>query len=80
MNRTILVCSLFAAQMIFTPAYAASGSYTQSCRNISTRGRDLVATCRNQNGQWIRTTLPDYLSCRPGSIVNVNGNLSCDRQ
>jgi hypothetical protein len=82
MKRIILVCSLFASQMIFTPALASSptGSYTQSCRNIQQRGRDLVAQCKDANGRWVSTTLDDYISCRPGKIDNVNGRLFCERK
>ncbi|MFN6540462.1 MAG: hypothetical protein RM021_029530 [Nostoc sp. EkiNYC01] len=81
MKRTILVCSLFAAQMIMMPAFAIpSGSYTQSCTNIRQKGRDLVAKCKNTRGQWVSTTLADYLSCRPGQIDNINGSLFCERR
>ncbi|MBD2361282.1 hypothetical protein [Anabaena sp. UHCC 0399] len=86
MKPTILVCSLFAAQIVFAPAFATTGSYTQSCRNIKTRavpiarGREyfeLAADCRNRRGQWVSTTLQNYHRCRPGTINNQDGRLVC---
>ena len=82
MKRTILVLSVFASQMMFTPVFAAnpSGSYTRTCKNIRQSARDLVANCKNTSGIYVSTTLPDYLSCRPGKIDNINGKLFCERR
>ena len=81
MKRTILVLSLFASQIMFTPAFAAnpSGSYTRTCKDIRQSSRDLVANCKNTSGKYVSTTLSDYLSCRPGKIDNINGQLLCER-
>jgi hypothetical protein len=80
-KQTILACSLFAAQMVFLPAFAApAGSYTNSCRNIHIKARPgleptLIAECRNQGGKWIPAELIGYRSCK--TIDNVNGRLAC---
>ena len=82
MKQTILVLSLFTTQMLFMPAFAAkpSGSYTRTCKNVRQSARDLVANCKNTSGKYVRATLNDYLSCRPGKIDNINGQLFCERR
>lgn len=82
MKRTILVLSVFAVQMMFTPAFAADppGSYRLSCKNIRQSARDLVANCKKMSGRYVSTTLPDYTSCRTGKIDNVDGQLFCERR
>ncbi|WP_414621452.1 hypothetical protein [Calothrix sp. CCY 0018] len=58
MKKVILVSSLFAAQMLLLPAFAApAGSYTQSCRNIKVTNvrpglePTLEAECLDKRGQ-----------------------------
>ncbi|AKG21670.1 hypothetical protein [Calothrix sp. 336/3] len=81
MKKIILVSSLFAAQMLLLPAFAApTGSYTQSCRNIKTNIRPgleptLEAECLDKRGQWKYTRLVGYRSCN--AIDNDNGRLVC---
>ena len=53
-----------------------AGSYTQTCRNINTRGNTLEADCDTGNGQWNRTSLSNYQRC--GEIANINGTLRCN--
>lgn len=53
------------------------GSYRDSCRNVRVDGDDLVAECRNRDGDWHRTTLDDYRRCN-GEVVNDDGRLRCD--
>jgi len=54
-----------------------SGSYQQSCNNVSFQAGRLSATCSNPNGQPIASSL-DIDSCRPDSdIVTVYGRLAC---
>jgi hypothetical protein len=55
------------------------GSYTQTCREVRTRGDDLTAVCQNMNGQWVGSTLDGYNRCA-GEIVNDDGRLECTRR
>jgi hypothetical protein len=57
---------------------APLGSYRDSCRNVRIDGDDLVAECRNRDGDWHRTTLNDYRRCGD-EISNDDGRLRCDR-
>jgi len=50
--------------------------YTQTCKDIKSHGDELRARCKNVNGDWQDSSLPDYRKCH-GEIVNQNGNLSC---
>jgi hypothetical protein len=86
MKKAILVGSVFAAQIVFAPAFAIpAGSYTRTCRGIEESryynggryvGR-LSASCQDLQGRWVNTYLDDYRYCNPGIIVNNNGNLQC---
>lgn len=58
---------------------APSGSYVQTCRDISTTGNTLEATCDTGTGDWTRTSLPDANQCTPGSIQNIHGRLECTK-
>lgn len=58
--------------------YGPSGSYSQSCREVRTRGDDLTAVCQTMNGQWVESTLDHYDRCS-GEIVNDDGQLQCTR-
>jgi CVNH domain-containing protein len=53
-----------------------NGSYADSCRDIWVQGGDLHAQCRHSNGEWTRTDLKNYPSCRNG-IDNIEGSLRC---
>ncbi len=55
-----------------------SGSYSQSCQNISTSGNTLQASCQKKNGRWRQTSLRNYNRCN-GDIINNNGKLQCAR-
>jgi hypothetical protein len=55
-----------------------SGSYSQSCQNISTNGNTLQASCQKKNGGWRQTSLRNYNRCN-GDIANNNGKLQCSR-
>ncbi|HEX3153322.1 MAG TPA: CVNH domain-containing protein, partial [Candidatus Angelobacter sp.] len=58
---------------------APRGSYSQSCREIETRGDSLRAVCQTVNGNWIETGINDYDRC-VGDIVNDDGRLECTRR
>ena len=53
-----------------------AGNYSQTCRDISTRGNTLRARCQNGDGDWVDTYLDSYSRCRSG-ISNINGQLRC---
>jgi hypothetical protein len=79
-HATLIVSALAALAMMNETSSAApapSGSYQQSCRDISAGGGVLVATCR-KGSNWNYTTLADYRDC-DGDIANVNGRLTCVR-
>jgi len=59
--------------------YGPRGSYSQTCREIRTRGDDLRAVCQTMNGQWVSSTLDGYNRC-VGEIVNDDGRLECTRR
>ncbi|MDF3074837.1 MAG: hypothetical protein K0S54_2504 [Alphaproteobacteria bacterium] len=52
------------------------GSWNQSCRNARIVRDDLVAECRQRDGDWIRTRL-DLDDCRGRAVTNDNGRLRC---
>ncbi len=70
-----LITMVFSSPALLS-AQRPSGSYQQTCRDIHVRGNTLEADCQNGNGQWNRTSMPDYGRCN-GSIVNDAGNLRC---
>jgi hypothetical protein len=53
-----------------------SGSYQQSCRDISMRGDDLQARCRDERGRYHNSLLDGADRCW-GDIANSNGHLIC---
>ena len=53
-----------------------SGSYQQSCTNVWMNGSTLTASCSNNSGQLVRSSL-DVNGCR-GDIANINGQLRCN--
>ena len=56
-----------------------SGSYQQSCRRARLDDGVLTATCTNDNGNWVRSSL-QVSRCRPWTDVgNINGRLRCVR-
>ena len=54
------------------------GSYTQTCRNIRTRGDRLDAECQTRDGNWRHTSLDDIDRCG-SAIANDDGRLVCGR-
>jgi hypothetical protein len=58
------------------PAAAQNGTYQQSCKNIKVSGDTLYARCKDTNGNYRDTQLPNVSRCR-GDIGNINGNLQC---
>jgi CVNH domain len=56
------------------------GSYQASCKDIQVTGNDLIATCKKNNGNWMKTRLPNYPSCRIATIDNLDGLLACNRK
>src|SRR5215475_8962587 len=53
------------------------GTYEQSCKNISVRGDDLRARCKDVYGRYHDTVLDHADRCW-GDISNNNGNLVCE--
>jgi len=53
-----------------------AGSYRDSCNNAYMTGRTLNASCRDNRGRYVRTTL-DTRTCGRRGIANVNGRLTC---
>src|SRR5215469_10888734 len=81
--RRVLVFSLLSSAFIFfslaTPAMAQgipTGSYQQTCNNVSVNGAVLVANCQDRNGTWRSAQLPGFQNCN-ADIMNDNGNLRC---
>src|SRR5262249_36306136 len=52
------------------------GTYQQSCKNISVRGDDLRARCKDVYGHY-RNTVLDHSDRCWGDISNNNANLTC---
>ena len=75
-----LVLSALAPASVLAQGYGVipAGSYQQSCTNVRVRGRTLVASCTNNSGQRVRSSLA-INSCTGADIGNVNGQLTCVR-
>lgn len=56
------------------PGTLPRGSYLESCRDASVRGRELTAQCRDDRGRWNWTSAS--AECR-GDMTNQNGRLVC---
>lgn len=67
----LLLCAVAFADQL------PSGSYRQTCRNITISNDTLSAECRVTGGRWQRSNLSDYSRCR-GGIMNTEGNLRCN--
>jgi hypothetical protein len=52
------------------------GSWQQSCRNARIVRDELIAECRQRDGDWIRDTI-DLDECRGQPLHNENGRLRC---
>ena len=75
-------CLFIFAVLVAVPrslwASNPSGSYQQTCTNISVSGTTLNATCKNASGQWAPpASLPNFNQCI-GDIRNLNGQLHCN--
>ena len=56
-----------------------SGSFSQSCRDMSTDSNGvLTATCQTVNGRWNRTSLSPA-QCMSGKVGNRDGTLVCEQ-
>ncbi|MBP2149368.1 CVNH domain-containing protein [Xanthobacter autotrophicus DSM 597] len=80
----LVALGLAAAATVATTSVAEAqplppGSYLRSCRDVQTRGPNLVAFCATRNGQWVPARLNDFPTCR-GDISNQNGQLWCERR
>jgi hypothetical protein len=75
-----LVLSTLAPASVLAQGYGAmpAGSYQQSCTNVRVRGATLTASCTNNSGQRVRSSLA-VNSCTGADIGNVNGQLTCVR-
>ena len=56
-----------------------AGGYAQTCQDIRTNGTTLEARCQTRDGNWNRTSLPDFNQCT-GGIENDNGRLVCNNR
>jgi len=83
--RTFSLLALlgFASLPFASPSSAAplrqipSGSYQQSCSNISVSGTTLSATCTTTTGTQRSTQLQNFNQCT-GDIANLDGALACN--
>ncbi len=66
-----------SAQVYGTGALPA-GSYQSSCINARVRNNTLVASCTNNSGQRVRSSIA-VNACANADIGNINGQLSCVR-
>lgn len=74
---SIVAVALAAGFAVVAPASAQpSGSYRDSCEDISAGTNTLRALCRTEDGEWNRTRLEGYASCT-GDIANDDGRLVC---
>jgi hypothetical protein len=75
-----LVLTTMAPGSVLAQGYGnmPAGSYQQSCTNVRVRGGTLVASCTNNGGQRVRSSLI-INSCTGADIGNVNGQLTCVR-
>ena len=82
MTRTITLLTLSAlsfsliAPVAAQAQYAPGGSYQQSCSNVRMRGNRLYATCTNNAGYGVRTSL-NVSRCNGSDIGNADGQLTC---
>jgi len=53
-----------------------SGSWSDSCSNGQMRGSVLMASCRNDRGDYRQTSI-DVQQCRYSNVANRNGSLVC---
>lgn len=76
---TFLALLLIALSFQLSEAQAKDpippGSYQRTCRDIIVLGNILQASCKDQDGDWNRSTLY-YADCR--NIVNDDGRLECN--
>ena len=56
-----------------------SGPYAQMCQNIRLNGTTLSASCKNNAGQWVSTSLPNVNRC-VGDTLDANGSLHCSTE
>lgn len=55
------------------------GGYAQTCQDIRTNGNTLEARCQTRDGNWNRTSLPDFNQCA-SEIENDDGRLVCNKR
>lgn len=53
-----------------------TGSYQQTCNDVSADRDRVFATCRARDGRWWRTALRNWRACS-GGLINSDGRLSC---
>jgi hypothetical protein len=79
---TTLGLLVLAVVLCATPGiaqYIPSGSYQQTCTDISVvNGSTLAARCQDVSGGWRSTRLTNFQDCS-GEIVNDNGQLRCSK-
>ncbi len=67
-----------ASAQMYGSGAIPSGSYQASCTNARVRGNTLVASCTNNSGQRVRSSIA-VNACANADIGNINGQLSCVR-
>jgi hypothetical protein len=71
----ILAMAMFLGQAAAQQANP-SGSYQQTCSNISIKKGNLYAQCQDEKGKTHSAKLSNYEKC-PADIANKNGSLEC---
>ncbi|MFT4977912.1 MAG: hypothetical protein ACI8S6_003819 [Myxococcota bacterium] len=70
--------ALTSATLLFSAAFAApNGSYLDSCIQVTSTPRVLMASCRTISGDWQQTALHRWAACE-GEIANRDGTLTCE--
>lgn len=73
----LAAASTLAGASVSTQAFAQGGSYTASCRNVTSLGNGAIsAECADGSGRFRSTTIQAN-QCR-GDIGNQNGMLACN--
>ncbi len=84
--RYLTLLGIFVVCLLYRPTASSavamdeypSGTYQQSCKNISMRGDDLRARCRDERGRYHDSLLDGADRCW-GDIANSNGRLVCTK-
>lgn len=80
--RYLTLVAVFAV-VVLAPSVSRAdgppGSYRDTCKHVKVRGDDLYARCKQDNGDYRDTRLDRFQRCE-SDIVNLNGELTCNRE